>query len=41
MKIARIDEKPRVTFPFSDDAWAALDALGDKVDADLRRRTFA
>ena len=35
MKIARINEKPRVTFPFSDDAWSALDALGDKVDKDL------
>jgi uncharacterized protein (DUF2126 family)/transglutaminase-like putative cysteine protease len=35
MKITRIAEKPRVTAPFSDEAWAALDALGDKVDADL------
>jgi uncharacterized protein (DUF2126 family)/transglutaminase-like putative cysteine protease len=35
MKIARINEKPRVTFPFSDEAWSALDAMGDKVDADL------
>jgi uncharacterized protein (DUF2126 family)/transglutaminase-like putative cysteine protease len=35
MKIARIDEKPRVTFPFSNDAWSELDKLGDKVDADL------
>jgi uncharacterized protein (DUF2126 family)/transglutaminase-like putative cysteine protease len=35
MKVDRIDEKPRVTFPFSDQAWLALDALGDKVDADL------
>ena len=35
MSITRIAEKPRVTFPFSDEAWAALDALGDKVDADL------
>ena len=35
MKIARINETPRVTFPFSDEAWLALDALGDKVDADL------
>ena len=35
MKIARINEKPRVTFPFSDDAWSALDALGGKVDEDL------
>ncbi len=35
MKIARINEKPRITLPFSDDAWSALDALGDRVDADL------
>ncbi len=35
MTVARVDEKPRVTFPFSDEAWAALDALGEKVDADL------
>jgi uncharacterized protein (DUF2126 family) len=35
MKITRIAEKPRVTFPFSDEAWAALDALGEKVDQDL------
>lgn len=35
MKITRINEKPRVTFPFSDEAWQALDAMGEKVDADL------
>jgi uncharacterized protein (DUF2126 family) len=35
MKIARIAEKPRVTAPFSDSAWAALDALGEKIDTDL------
>ena len=35
MKIDRVDEKPRVTFPFSDEAWNALDALGDRVEADL------
>jgi transglutaminase-like putative cysteine protease len=36
MSITRIAEKPRVTLPFSEQAWAALDALGDKVDADLK-----
>ena len=35
MRVTRIAEKPRVTAPFSDDAWAALDDLGRKVDADL------
>jgi uncharacterized protein (DUF2126 family) len=35
MTVMRIGEKPRVTLPFSDQSWAALDALGEKVDADL------
>src|SRR5262249_57137519 len=35
MKLARIAERPRVTWPFSDEAWAALDRLGATVDADL------
>lgn len=35
MHVARIAEKPRVSHPFSDAAWAALDALGEKVDRDL------
>ena len=35
MSVARIAEKPRVTAPFSEEAWTALDALGEKVDADL------
>ena len=36
MKVTRIAERPRVTLPFSEDAWAALDRLGEQVDADLR-----
>ncbi len=35
MKVTRLAEKPRVTYPFSDEAWQALDALGDMVEADL------
>ncbi|MEA2927685.1 MAG: hypothetical protein QOG38_113, partial [Hyphomicrobiales bacterium] len=35
MTVTRVAETPRVTRPFSDDAWAALDALGEIVDADL------
>ena len=35
MRVDRIAEKPRVTAPFSDDAWAALDDLGRRVDEDL------
>ena len=35
MSVARVSETPRVTRPFSDEAWAALDALGEQVDANL------
>ena len=36
MRVDRVREKPRVTQPFSDEAWRALDAVGERVDADLR-----
>ena len=35
MKVTRLREAPRVTLPFTDDSWSKLDALGQKVDADL------
>ncbi len=35
MQVARVAEHPRITRPFSDAAWADLDALGRKVDASL------
>ena len=36
MTVTRIAESPRVTAPFSEQAWEELDALGEKVDADLK-----
>ncbi|MBI1777098.1 MAG: transglutaminase family protein [Proteobacteria bacterium] len=36
MSVARVAEQPRVTFPFSESAWGALDALGERVDEDLK-----
>ncbi len=36
MRVDRIAEQPRVTLPFSDESWAALDALGHQVDAELK-----
>ena len=35
MRVDRIRQAPRVTAPFSDEAWARLDRLGEVVDADL------
>ena len=36
MKVTRVAEHPRITKPFSDESWARLNALGQKVDAVLQ-----
>lgn len=36
MQVRRVAEHPRITKPFSDDAWADLNRLGHQVDAALR-----
>ena len=36
MNVKRIREAPRITRPFSDEAWTKLDRLGEQVDADLK-----
>ena len=35
MSVARVDETPRVTRPYDDRQWQAIDALGERVDAAL------
>lgn len=36
MQVRRVAEHPRITKPFSDTSWEALDTLGKKVDAALQ-----
>jgi uncharacterized protein (DUF2126 family)/transglutaminase-like putative cysteine protease len=36
MKVERVWEAPRVTKPYSDDAWSRIETLGHRIDADLR-----
>ena len=36
MSVQRVHEPPRVTKPYSDEQWAAIEALGDRVDDALR-----
>jgi len=38
MRVTRVAEHPRITWPFSDESWQALDALGERVDAALHER---
>ena len=35
MSVTRVHEDPRVTRPYSEVQWAAIDALGQRIDADL------
>lgn len=38
MTVTRIHEDPRVTKPYSEADWQAIDRLGQQVDADLKRQ---
>ncbi|KAF1052831.1 MAG: hypothetical protein GAK43_01728 [Stenotrophomonas maltophilia] len=38
MQVERVWEAPRVTLPYSDEQWAAILALGERIDADLAAR---
>ncbi len=36
MRVSRIFETPRVTWPYSDDNWELVDKLGEQIDARLK-----
>jgi uncharacterized protein (DUF2126 family)/transglutaminase-like putative cysteine protease len=36
MSVRRIHEDPRVTKPYTDEQWAAIESLGHQIDADLQ-----
>ncbi len=36
MTVTRIDETPRVTKPYTEEQWQAINALGQQIDLDLR-----
>jgi uncharacterized protein (DUF2126 family) len=37
MSVTRVLETPRVTLPYTDAQWQAIDALGNRIDEELRR----
>jgi uncharacterized protein (DUF2126 family) len=37
MGVTRVYESPRVTLPYTDEQWAGVVALGEKVDVDLKK----
>jgi uncharacterized protein (DUF2126 family) len=37
MRVTRVFESPRVTKPYTEAQWASIDALGARIDADLKR----
>ncbi len=37
MRLTRVHESPRVSKPYTDEQWAAIDAVGHQVDADLQK----
>jgi uncharacterized protein (DUF2126 family) len=41
MKVARVAEHPRITKPFSDESWQALDKLGRSRSTPRLRRAMS